>query len=228
MEPHAFTSDDFTLRNVRRDFPEWHRGRRRYALWALEVDFPSVMQRVRAAQAHLAGLLLDGYCRQPHVTVRLCGFPSDSPRHADDFGPESLRIQLAALRQARPRPFEIDIGGLSSFTSAPYLTVSDGGGNLAALREALFSGFDGDPGGHYTPHVTVGLYADAWPLPMVQACMSRFEIDAPLRLRVSGISLLSYAAPEIGGALTPIGHYDFASASLRWSGSPPFSLSSPA
>lgn len=224
MERHAFTSDDFTLPNVRRDFPEWHRGRRCYALWALEVDVPAVVARVLAAQGHLAGLLLDGYCRQAHVTVRLCGFPSDSPRQADDFGPEALGIQLAALRQARPRPFEIDIGGLSSFTSAPYLTVSDGGGNLAALREALFSGFDGDPGGHYTPHVTVGLYADAWPLPAVRARLRGFKIDELLRMPVTGISLLSYAAPEIGGVLTRIGHYDFASATLRWNGSPLFSL----
>ncbi len=225
METHAFNAGDFTLPNVRRDFPEWHRGRPCYALWALEVDFPSVMQRVLAAQAHLAGLLLEGYCRQPHVTLRLCGFPTESPRYPDDFGAAGLERQLAALRRVRPSPFEIRIGGLESFTSAPYLSVSDPGENLAALHAALALG--GDEVHLYTPHVTVGLYADAWPIPEVHARLQRFAVIEPLRLNVTGISLLSYAAPDIGGALTVMARYDFDSTTLVWLDTLPFSLEIP-
>lgn len=209
-------SGGFTIRNVRRDFPEWHQGRPRYALWALNVDLAPVLQRVQAAQGHLAGLLLDGYCRQPHVTLSLCGFPSDAPRQADDFGAQALRAQLAALRQARPRPFEIDIGALASFTSAPYLSVHDEGGHIAALRRCLASGDVSVLDGAYTPHVTVGLYADAWPLPAVQSRLDSFACDGPLRLRMTGVSLMAYAAADIGGTLMRIAEYDFGSAALRW------------
>lgn len=205
-----------TICNVRQDFPEWHLGRPRYALWALDVDVAPVRQRVQAAQGHLADWLLDGYCRQPHITLSLCGFPSDAPRHADDFGAEALRAQLDALRQARPEPFEIDIGALASFTSAPYLTVRDEGGHIAALRRCLTGGDGGEPGFTYTPHVTVGLYADVWPLSAVQARLDSFDCDGPLRLRVAGVSLMAYAAGEIGGALKQYAYYDFGSGALRW------------
>jgi 2'-5' RNA ligase len=204
-----------TIRNVRRDFPEWHLGRSRYALWALDVDVAPVRQRMQAAQSHLAGLLLDGYHRQPHITLSLCGFPSDAPRHADDFGAEALRAQLDALRQARPGPFEIDIGALASFTSAPYLSVHDEGGHIAALRRCLASGDVSALDGAYTPHVTVGLYADAWPLSAVQARLESFACDGPLRLCVAGVSLMAYAAGEIGGPLGRMADYHFGGGALR-------------
>ncbi len=76
----AFAAAGQTLPNVRRDFPEWHRGRPRYALWALDVDIPAVRHAVAAAETHLAGRLLAGYRRQPHVTLGLCGFPTDDTR----------------------------------------------------------------------------------------------------------------------------------------------------
>jgi 2'-5' RNA ligase len=215
--PPTFAAAGLTLANERRDFPEWHRGRPRYALWALDVDVAPVYQRVQAAQRHLAEFLLDGYQRQPHITLSLCGFPSDAPRHADDFGLDALRAQIDALRQARPEPFEIEIGALDSFTSAPYLTVDDAGGHIAALRRCLTGEAGeageagGEPGFTYTPHVTVGLYADAWPTAAVQARMDSFACGEPLRLRVTGVSLMAYAAGEIGGPLARVADYDFGS-----------------
>jgi hypothetical protein len=215
MGPDSLAPAGFTIPNVRRDFPEWHLGRPRYALWALDVDDPSVRQRVDAAQRHLADLLLDGYRRQPHVTVDLCGFPCDSARHADDFGTESLHAQLAALRRARPAPFEIGIGALASFASAPYLAVHDAGGHVAALRECLASGDPGKADGRDAPHVTVGLYADAWPMSAVQARLRSFPAAEPLRVLVTGISLMCYAAAKIGGPLTRIAAFDFAGGAQR-------------
>jgi len=175
---------------------------------------------MHAAQEHLADLLLDHYCRQPHVTLSLCGFPSDSPQHADDFGTDSLRAQVAALQHAQPRSFEIDIGALASFTSAPYLTVSDEAGHITALRDCLVLGDNNEPDGGYTPHVTVGLYAGAWPMPAVLARLLSFVCNEPLRLRIDGISLLSYAAAEIGGPLAPMAHYDFSAGTLQWDAPP--------
>lgn len=207
----SFTASEFTLRNVRRDFPEWHRGRPSYALWALNVDCVSVKSRLNAAQHHLGKLLLDDYIRQSHITLSLCGFPCDVPQAPDDFGMDSLRTQIAALQRARPQPFEIDIGDLASFTSAPYLTVNDEGGHIAKLRNCLALGDADAANGSYTPHVTVGLYADAWPTSEVQVRLDSFAFDAPLRLRITSASWVSYAAAEIGGPLTTLVNYDFVS-----------------
>lgn len=217
-----FTAPDgLTLRNEQRDFPEWHLGRPHYALWALDVDVPAIRQRMAIAAAHLSGLLLADYRRQAHVTLSLCGFPSACPQHTDDFGAAALATQLAALRKARPCAFDIEVGALASFTSAPYLAVQDAGGHITALRECLAGGSLKDDGDPYTPHVTVGLYADAWPMPAVQARLASVAGAEALRLRVSGISLLSYASARIGGALACMARYDFQSETLRWTDNRP-------
>lgn len=222
MKTPFSTPDGLTLRNEQRDFPEWHLGRPHYALWALDVDVPAIRQRVAAADGHLSGLLLADYCRQPHVTLSLCGFPSACPQQADDFGAATLAAQLAALRRAQPRPFDIEVGALASFASVPYLAVQDAGGQIAALRECLTGGSLNDSYGAYTPHVTVGLYADAWPMPEVQARLASFAATDALRLRISGISLLSYASAHIGGALACMARYDFQSETLHWTASQPY------
>ena len=222
MKTPFSTPDGLTLRNEQRDFPEWHLGRPHYALWALDVDVPAIRQRVAAADGHLSGLLLADYCRQPHVTLSLCGFPSACPQQADDFGAATLAAQLAALRRAQPRPFDIEVGALASFASVPYLAVQDAGGQIAALRECLTGGSLNDSYGAYTPHVTVGLYADAWPMPEVQARLASFAATDALRLRISGISLLSYASAHIGGALACMACYDFQSETLHWTASQPY------
>lgn len=175
----AFATAGHTIENVRRDFPEWHRGRPHYALWALDVDTAPIRDAMAAADAHLDGLLLDDYRRQAHVTLALCGFPCDTPRHADDFGPEALARQLAALEASGVEAFTLQVGRLASFTSAPFLAVHDAGGGIARLRRAL-TGNTAEPGGPYTPHVTVGLYAGAWPTAEVLPRLDAFDAGPPM------------------------------------------------
>lgn len=218
-----FTAERLTTRNLRRDFPEWHRGRPRYMLWALDVDIAALRPRLHAAQQQLSGRLLEGYCRQPHITLSLCGFPSRSPRYADDFDRALLAAQIAALDRARVAPFDIEIGGLASFNSAPYLTVADAGGNIARLREQLAFGAIDERKESYTAHVTVGLYSDAWPTREIQTQLDAFASDAPLRLRISHLQLVSYVAATIGGRLTRMAAYDLSSGRLRRNRVFPFS-----
>ena len=131
---------------------------------ALDRDTPAVASRVAHARTGLGDLLLAGYCRQPHITLELCGFAGQVPLAADEFAPDYLAAQFAALASVGPAPFTVAIGGLASFSSAPYLTVGDPAGGIAAVRRCLAVdgenrlSYDYD----YVPHVTVGLYADAW------------------------------------------------------------------
>ena len=117
-----FLAEPLTLRNERRDFPEWHRGRPHYLLWAIDTDLAAVRARVVAAQRALDGLLLDGYRRQPHITLALCGFPAHGAAPAaDEFDLAWLQARVAALEAARIAPFTLALGGLESFSSAPLL-----------------------------------------------------------------------------------------------------------
>lgn len=210
--------DSHTLRNVRQDFPEWHLGRQHYALWALAVDTPAVCQRLQAAQTHLQPWLLEGYRRQAHITLALCGFPSEMPVHGDDFGPAALQQQVQALRQCAPQPFGLRIGGLDSFASVPYLTVQADAGALDSLRLCLAHGALNAAPAQYVPHVTVGLYADAWPMATLQTQFQRFAAPEALALHIDRISLMRYVSREIGGPLQTLAHYSLESQRLVWTG----------
>ncbi|MBS0372741.1 MAG: 2'-5' RNA ligase family protein [Proteobacteria bacterium] len=209
-----FAAAGQTLRNVRRDFHEWHRGRPRYALWAIDVDLPAVRQLVEDAARLLDDVLLDDYRRQPHVTLALCGFPSRQPAHPDDFGPAALERQLDALQRIAGAPFRLEIGGLASFTSAPFLSVRDVEGGIGRLRHAL-CGPRTEPGGPYTPHVTVGLYGNEWP---TEALLERFNTSTRevVHCTATKLSLMCYATSDIGGPLATLGHFDLVH--RRWEG----------
>ena len=210
MQDTLTPSSAKTIRNIQRDFPEWHLGRPHYLLWALDVDLEPVRQRVAAAQNHLSARLLDGYVREPHITLSLCGFPSVAPRQLDDFGADLLHRQIDALHRLRPQAFTIAIGALDGFSSAPYLSVADSGGHIERLRASLDLCPHPLARTDYRPHVTIGLYADAWPLADIEAELARFAPGAPLRVEVSRLSLLAYASAQVGGTLTRVADYDFA------------------
>lgn len=205
---------DFTLRNERRDFVEWHRGRAPYVLWALDLDLPPVRARVAAAARHLDGLLLDGYRRQPHLTLSLRGFPAGAAPADDEHTAAGLAADLAALRAAAPAPFGCRLGGLDSFPSAPFLAVDDPDEGISALRRCL-PGVD-YPGFCYVPHVTVGLYAGAWPAADVRRRLAAWDGGAALACTVGAVSLLAYEPSDIGGPLRCLGR--FCLASRTWTG----------
>ena len=217
-----FRSLSHTIANVRRDFPQWHKGRARYLLWAIDVDVEAVRAQAAGASLHLLDLLLDGYRRQPHVTLALCGFPSGAPQHPDDVGLARIDAQVAALRQGGPRPFEIEIGFLSSFSSAPFLHVVDADDGVAALRACLAPARFDHQTDDYTAHVTVGLYNGAWPSAQVSRRLAAFPAAPAVRCMVDRISLMSYAAHDIGGPLTTQAEYLFDSAAIVWHDAFPF------
>jgi hypothetical protein len=116
-----------------RDFPEWHHGRETYTVWILPLENKAIRDKFEAAREHLNGYLLEPYQRQPHITLFVCGFLVDTPRYKDDFTQAQLGSQIQVLESSPMRPFEIEIGGLNSFASAPFLEVRDPQGGITRL-----------------------------------------------------------------------------------------------
>lgn len=198
--------DLWTLPSVRRDYVEWHRGRRQFALWAIDLARPRVVAACRRVQAALAPLLLPGYLRQPHLTLGWCGFPVGSAAQQDDFGPMVLRRQIAALTAA-PAPFRVRLAAPESFSSAAYLAVDDFQGGIAQLRNILA------PPGElsdfvYLPHVTCGLYRVRVPLREVRAGLAAVDDGRRPELRVNRVVWMTYEAAEISGALCRVAAFD--------------------
>lgn len=212
--PLAESGAGLTLASVPRDFTEWRRGRAAYAVWALDLAGPAVQTRSAELRAHLADCLLPGYCRQPHLTVRLCGFPAARAELADDYTVGVFAAQVAALAKIRWAPFAIDIGRPDSFTSAAYFSVNDLERGVEKLRRTLSDErfVDDFP---YVPHVSFGLYRSAVPLAGVLARMASADSGRPLRLEIGRLALMSYEAAVIGGPLTTLAEFDLAAGRLQ-------------
>ena len=181
-----------------RDFPEWHHGRETYAVWVLRMEEPSILDKFTSAREHLNGYLLEPYRRQPHITLFVCGFLVDTPQYNDDFTSTQLQAQIEVAKQAHIQSFEIEIGGLSSFASAPFLEVYDPNDGITRLRELLARGGREFRTALYTPHLTVGLYASAFDSQEVTEQLAKFPVD-PVRWKVEEITLATYRAQEVAG-----------------------------
>jgi 2'-5' RNA ligase len=195
--PHRWQQ---TLACELRDYPEWHKGRRRYGAWVIRTESPAVLARMQQAREILGDWLHPHGQRQAHITLFVCGFIASARQHDDDFTADQLKAQLAVLQQLRPANFELEIGGAESFSSAAYLQVADPEQHLQSIRNAL-GGLSGEVRQtDYVPHLTLGLYRQA--LPREQA-IQRLQLipSEPLRLQVKDIHFATYEAQEQHGPL---------------------------
>lgn len=193
-----------TLANVQRDFREWHRGRPRFAVWAIELAHPGVDARLRQLRDALGPRLLAPFARQPHITVHVCGFPVAAPTRADDFGEHELRAQAAAVARSGVAAFDVGVGAAFTFTSAACLAVHDDTRSLERLRRAWQAAVPGPDATPYVPHVTAGLYAGAWPLDDVRSRLDALPRLPALDVRVESLAWMCYESSRVAGPLSTL------------------------
>jgi 2'-5' RNA ligase len=210
-----FLQNPYTQANARGDFSGWHRGRPYYWIWALDVDNFAVRERVGRAADRLEGLLLDDYRRAPHITLGICGFPAAQASGGDSFTPSHLAGQIAAIDQWAPSALTLHLCGAGSFQSAPFLYVADPHGQLETLRAGLVGPSEALRRPDFVPHVTLGLYAGAWPSAEVARRLGSGEVE-PLPLEVRHVSLMRYAAADIGGPLETLADYSLERRRFCW------------
>ncbi len=199
-----YSSPLFTIPCELRDYPEWHYGRQMYCVWTLPVRDRLVLERLQAAQQHLSPWLHQDYRRQAHITLFVCGFDALVQHRDDDFTRQAQQLQCEALEMLAQASFSLQIGGLDSFASAPYLQVSDPEGVLAVLRERLETISSEVRQAEYVPHLTVGLFQQTLSWSQLQARISSFNRAESLTLRVSELELSCYRASELFGPLARI------------------------
>ena len=215
-DAHAQTDDDgtWTLPNVQKDFTDWRAGRHRYAVWAIDLDHDWLCEASEKMRRHFADLLLPDYARQPHITLRVCGFPCRDRRLDDDYTHAHFAAQVSALESARIEPFPISIGALDTFTTAPYFSVLDIDGGIAHARRALAMPAGDGPGEKglpYVPHVTFGLYGGRFPLADVIHRLRSGPENKSVRLNIRRLTLMTYEASVIAGPLTSVCEFDLES-----------------
>lgn len=189
-----------TLPTIMDDYPEWHRGRKEYAVWIIELAGEEILRIVKAARRHLSGFLLGPYERQPHITLFVCGFLTEAARFDDDYCRHQADAHRQLLSGSGIGPFSIEIGGLKSFAAAPFLEVHDREGGIERVRALLSSTTTEIAQSAFKPHVTVGLYSGTFPSKMVCEKIATFS-PRPASLVVNQITFATYRASAICGPL---------------------------
>lgn len=196
----SFLQLQHTQTSEKREYPEWHKNRPRYYVWAIEIDHPSVNERLQKYHALFQDLLLHPYQRQAHITLAISGFLNERIIHDDDITQATIVKQQEALHALRLPPFIMTIGGINSFSSAPFLEVIDPAQSLAVIRHILVGDRQDFRSTQYIPHVTLGIYsANHATAPIVEMINSLKE--EPLEMTVNHIGFYSYDARDMSSLL---------------------------
>lgn len=187
-----------------RDFVEWHHGCPWCAVWVIRVEKPQLQQWVDAARAVLAPWLLPRYERQPHVTLVYRGLMAGKAPHPQaQFGAAQWQRDVQGLQAAQLQPFVLQLGGVGSFSTVPYMAVQAHPALLQLHAVLAPLGPQApEPGWQYVPHVTVGHYGQQVPMSTVmEPLLSCSAAGAVLDVDVQALWLARYRTDDIAGRL---------------------------
>jgi 2'-5' RNA ligase len=174
------------------DFLEWHNGISHYGFWAVVINDLNWIAAWNAAHAHIKEFIHAGYQRTPHVTIMACGLFDQN-----HFSAECLEEQFRVLGEMAIPPFYLRITSLNSFTTVPCLMVEDSTGSLKQIRERLTTVCEEDVPVQFQPHITLGLYRDAFNTVEVAKCLANFRCPPTRPVLVTELSFCVYETKEI-------------------------------
>ena len=159
LQPHRNT-----IPTVQRDYPEWHRGRKKYALWYLEIEDTGLLNYLHDLRHAFSDVLFQPIHRQFHISLYICGFLTDQAhiQQNDDFLRKQLQRQLADLQQRPSSAFKLHVSQIQSFESALMLEIEDPSGKLIDLRHRLAEHAVEIAPLDYCAHITLGVYRAAY------------------------------------------------------------------
>ena len=171
------------------------------------LEDAALEQALRQARARLGDALLPRYARQPHITLAYRGLCQGEPVHAaQEYDAQALRADVALLQKLKQQPFAVQVAGVNSFTTVPYLSVKGDEPALQRLHAALVPQ-EPAPGWRYLPHVTIGHYAKQRPLREMVKQLQALGQGLP-EIMVTQLALARYASADIAGPLTLEGVFE--------------------
>ncbi len=157
-------SQSLTIATQKHDYPEWHKGRKDYALWYIEINHPELLNYLNELRRQFSKFLFQPNTRQFHITLYVCGFLTDlSPQFNDDFQLKQLKQQLQDLKKSNIQAFQLKTGKINSFSSALFVDIEDDQNSLSNIRTILSSSTREIAPTNYCPHITLGLYNAEFP-----------------------------------------------------------------
>jgi len=189
-----FLSSPRTVPCLDRDFFEWHNGVSHYGFWAVLINDLNWIELCDAARAQIKQFVHPGYQRTPHITIIACGLLDQN-----HFSNEQFKQQWTALSEMMIPPFYLKVSSLNSFTTAPCLLIEDSTGALKQIRDCLTVISKEDEPVQYQPHITLGLYRDAFSTIEVAGCLARFKYMSIKPMLVTELAFCVYETKEIQG-----------------------------
>lgn len=185
-----------TIKNIDRDFSEWHGGISHYGFWAVSIENKAWEAALNSAANVLADYLLEGYARTPHITIFACGLLDEN-----FFSSAMLRVQKQQLQAMNIPPFSLSISHLKSFSSCPVLGVNDDSEVIRRIRTAFNVISKEDRQSAFEAHLTLGLYKDAFSLADIQHQLDSIKLPALEPITVNRIDFCTYRSNEIQGRI---------------------------
>lgn len=153
-------SQSLTTPTETHNYPEWHKGRKHYALWYVEIHHPELLAYLNDLTEKFSNYLLQPNTRQFHITLYICGFlKKNKMQFDDDFIQSKFQQQLKILTQNQPNIFKLTTGKINSFSSALFIEIQDHENSLSNIRQLLSYSSQEIAALHYYPHITLGLYS---------------------------------------------------------------------
>jgi 2'-5' RNA ligase len=190
----TFLSSLKTVPCFDRDFFEWHNGISHYGFWAVIIDDPDWIELWKAAQTHIKRFVHPDYQRASHITISACGLLDQN-----HFSAEKFAQQRRVLSEMMIPPFYLKVSSLNSFSTAPCLMIEDSMGMLKKIRDSLTVISEEDMPVQYQPHVTLGLYRDAFSTVEVAECLASFKYTSIQPMLVTELAFCVYETKEIQG-----------------------------
>jgi 2'-5' RNA ligase len=189
-----FLSTPKTVPCLDRNFVEWHNGISRYGFWAVVINDPKWIALWDAAHAQVKQFVHPDYQRTPHITIIACGLLDQN-----HFSNEQLRQQWRVLNEMMIPPFYLRVSSLNSFATAPCLMIEDSTEALKQIRDRLTVISEEDGPVQYQPHITLGLYRDAFSTVKVADCLARFKYTSMKPTLVTELAFCVFETKEIQG-----------------------------
>lgn len=185
-------------------YPAWHKGREKYALWYIEVTQPELLNYLHELRSTFSGFLFTPNSRQFHITLWICGFLNNRPvQWNDDFDISEIDVHTAILDSLSLSKFSLRIGPINSFDTALFIEVHDETNVLTKIRSSLSSVTREIAPLSYCPHITLGLYKEAFDSNLILDRIRTFP-QQTFEFEVSELTLGFYQATVLQG---PLYHY---------------------
>ena len=190
------------IATLQQDYPEWHLGRTEFSLWYLEIHAPALLAYLSQLRQQFADILLQPNTRQFHITLYICGFWNAQHSASDNFSVQQLQEHQHQLQQLKLQKFRLKTSHINSFESALFVEIEDPDQVLTQIRQALNLCSNEIAPLEYCPHITLGLYREAWLSDIVLERMQQLSVKT-INIEVKKLTFGYYKAQILQGFLYP-------------------------